>query len=113
MHELSLVQSVVRLLEESAREHRIRRIIRVRLVVGRLSAALPDSLRFCWRHLPRGELLADAELEIVEREAEAHCEGCGRSFALGEGAFRCPNCGSSQIRLTGGEELRVDSYEGE
>ncbi len=44
MHELSLMQNVLQTVELSAEQHHICRINKVKLVIGQLTMALPDSL---------------------------------------------------------------------
>lgn len=79
MHELSLVHSICTAVTESARQHGLTRIYRVRLVVGSECLVLPDALLFAFHHLKREPLTPDAVLEIHERPGSAffidHFEG--------------------------------------
>ena len=63
MHELSITRNVVAIVSERAEGQRV---TRVRLEIGRLSAVVPDSIRFCFDICAQGTPLAGAELEIVE-----------------------------------------------
>ena len=63
MHELSITRNVVAIVSERAVGQRV---TRVRLEIGRLSAVVPDSIRFCFDICAQGTPLAGAELEIVE-----------------------------------------------
>lgn len=63
MHELSITRNVVAIVSERAQGQRV---TRVRLEIGRLSAVVPDSIRFCFDICAQGTPLAGAELEIIE-----------------------------------------------
>ena len=63
MHELSITRNVVAIVSERAEGQRV---TRVRLEIGRLTAVMPDSIRFCFDICAQGTPLAGAELEIVE-----------------------------------------------
>jgi hydrogenase nickel incorporation protein HypA/HybF len=63
VHELSITRNVVAIVSERAEGQRV---TRVRLEIGRLTAVVPDSIRFCFDICAQGTPLAGAELEIVE-----------------------------------------------
>ena len=63
MHELSITRNVVAIVTERAQGQRV---TRVRLEIGRLSAVVPDSIRFCFDICAQGTPLEGAELEIIE-----------------------------------------------
>jgi len=63
VHELSITRNVVAIVSERAEGQRV---TRVRLEIGRLTAVMPDSIRFCFDICAQGTPLAGAELEIVE-----------------------------------------------
>jgi hydrogenase nickel incorporation protein HypA/HybF len=107
MHELALLQSVV----DAVREHvGDARVVTVRLEVGRLSAVLPDALRFCFDVCAHGTTLEGAQLDIVEIEGRAACSDCGREIELPSVLAPCP-CGSFRLRVVAGQELRVKEVE--
>jgi len=63
VHELSITRNVVAIVTERAQGQRV---TRVRLEIGRLSAVVPDSIRFCFDICAQGTPLEGAELEIIE-----------------------------------------------
>jgi hydrogenase nickel incorporation protein HypA/HybF len=103
MHELGITQNIVTMVSERAQA---RRVIRVTIVIGKLSAVCSQSIRFCFDVVSRGTVLEGAELDIVEIDGIAECRACGTHFPLDQLYGHCP-CGSHDlIRLTG-EELLV------
>ena len=67
MHELSITRNVVAIVSERAEGQRV---TRVRLEIGRLTAVMPDSIRFCFDICAQGTPLEGAELEIVESDGQ-------------------------------------------
>jgi hydrogenase nickel incorporation protein HypA/HybF len=63
VHELSITRNVIAIVSEQAVGQRV---TRVRLEIGRLTAVVPDSIRFCFDICAQGTPLEGAELEIIE-----------------------------------------------
>ncbi|MCZ7677640.1 MAG: hydrogenase maturation nickel metallochaperone HypA [Sandaracinaceae bacterium] len=107
MHELALMQSLVATVEEQVAD----RVTRVRLEIGRLTAVVPDALRFCFDVCARGTRLEGAVLEIVDVAPRARCAACGREDEIeSDLLLRCA-CGSADLSLLAGEELRIAEVE--
>ncbi len=114
MHELSIIQSVVDTVRESARSHGFIRVNKVKLVVGKLTMALPDSLQFAFEALAVDEMFKDAALEIEEKELCCLCTCCQRRFQVNDDYnFICPQCGQGQVDVITGRELYIDYFEGD
>lgn len=107
MHELSIANSIV---EICAGRAGTARVTRVRLEIGQLSAVLPDSIRFCFDVCARDTVLEGAALEIIETPGLAHCRDCGSDVPLEHLAGRC-RCGSTNLQIITGEELKVREME--
>ena len=52
-----------------------------------------------------------ARLDIVEVPGSAWCMQCSRSVAIAGRTDPCPECGSWQLQVTGGSEMRVMELE--
>jgi hydrogenase nickel incorporation protein HypA/HybF len=107
MHEMSIAESVLGIVEESARREGLRRVREVRLEIGRLAAVEPEALRFCFDAVVRGSVAEGAVLEIDETPGTAWCFGCGATVPLGMRGEACPRCGGGQLQVNGGTEMRV------
>jgi hydrogenase nickel incorporation protein HypA/HybF len=110
MHEMSLVESLVALVEEERRRQAFSRVRVVRLQVGALGHAEPDALRFCFDAIARGTIAEGARLEIEMRAGEGWCAGCSRRAPLEDRFAECPGCGEP-LQLTAGDELRLTELE--
>ncbi|MEW5738965.1 MAG: hydrogenase maturation nickel metallochaperone HypA [Myxococcota bacterium] len=107
MHELSLAEGIVTLIEEQARKDGFTRVRKVHVLVGALSHVMPEALAFGFTSASKGTLAEGAELVLTRPPGTATCMGCGQSVTLGQRGDPCPECGSFQLLVTGGEELRV------
>lgn len=107
MHELALTEAVVRTVRERLGE---RRVVRVRVEVGRLMAVLPDAMRFCFEVCTRGTSLDGAVIEIDEVAARGSCRSCGATLEMVAALPLC-GCGSADVELAGGDELRIKEVE--
>jgi hydrogenase nickel incorporation protein HypA/HybF len=111
MHEMSLAEGVLQLVEETAMRENAQRVKLVVLEIGRLSSVEPDALRFCFEAVVGGSIARGAVLEIVDVPGVGWCMPCGESVAMDEVFGACPRCGSYQLQPTGGTEMRVREIE--
>lgn len=111
MHEMALAESMLEIVEETARRNGAARVTAVRLELGALSHVEPDALRFCFDAVTRGGLADGARLEIVATAGQAWCMPCGASVPLAQRGEPCPRCGSHQLNVTQGEAMRLKDIE--
>jgi hydrogenase nickel incorporation protein HypA/HybF len=111
MHELSIVASLFETLEEKAREHHACKITRVRIKVGRLAGVVPEFLKSAFDAYKAGTIASEAELVIEPTPVRVKCRKCGVETAKDDFIFACPACGATDIDLTVGLELLLDSIE--
>ncbi|MDR0234436.1 MAG: hydrogenase maturation nickel metallochaperone HypA [Zoogloeaceae bacterium] len=111
MHEMSLVESVLLLVEETARREKANRVTAVVLEIGALASVELEALRFCFEVARNGSIAADAVLEIQEIPGQGWCLPCGKAVTLARLGDTCPACGSGQVQPTTGTEMRVKEIE--
>ena len=111
MHEMSICESILGILKEQAAAQKFETVKRVRLEIGPLSGVEIEALKFGFDVVTRGSLAESAALEIVETQASAWCMPCGETVAIRERFDACPKCGSHQLQVTTGEELRIKELE--
>jgi hydrogenase nickel incorporation protein HypA/HybF len=107
MHELAIAESVV---DQITMRTGANRVHGVRLEVGRLSGVSADALRVCFEMAAAGTGLDGAGLQIDEPDGRGECAACGSSFDVPDLIRLCP-CGSADVRILAGEELRILSVE--
>ncbi|MBE9610004.1 hydrogenase maturation nickel metallochaperone HypA [Chitinilyticum piscinae] len=107
MHELSLAEHVIRIVEDAAHQAGAQRVTRVRLAVGALAHVEPETLQFCCTLAARQTALAETEFVVEQTPGQAYCADCRQDVALERIGFPCPQCGGFALRVTAGEEMQV------
>jgi hydrogenase nickel incorporation protein HypA/HybF len=111
MHEMSLAESVLQLIEDAAREQDFRRVHRVTLEIGRLAAVEAEAMRFCFDAVTRGSIAEGASLEIIDVPGTGRCDACGHTLEMQEPYGLCPKCGSARLQVIAGDRMRVKDLE--
>ena len=111
MHEMALCESLIGVIEDQAGVHDYQKVKTVFLEVGALACVEPEALRFSFDLVTRGTLAEGAALEIIETKPEAWCFTCGHAVPVRQRFDPCPDCGSYQLQLSGGDELRIKELE--
>jgi hydrogenase nickel incorporation protein HypA/HybF len=111
MHEISLVESLVALVEDTSRREHFSRVRGVCLHVGALGHVEPEALRFCFDAVTLGTIVEGALLTIVTIPATGTCATCERLVPLDDRFAPCPLCGAGTVRMIAGDELRLAELE--
>lgn len=111
MHEMSLANGIVEILQREARAQGFERVTRLWVEVGELSHVEAEALAFCFSAVTAGTLAENAELTILPVSGLAWCMDCSESIDLSRRGDPCPKCGGYKLQVTGGEELRVKELE--
>lgn len=108
MHEMSITMAVLDAITAKVGEQRV---TEVRLEVGKLSGVVVESVRFCFDLAAEGTPLAGARLVVDEPSGQACCVLCGVEFTVDDYIVLCPGCGSADVDVRAGRELRIMSVE--
>jgi hydrogenase nickel incorporation protein HypA/HybF len=111
MHELSLCQSLIHILEHEALKQRFNQVVRVYLEVGELAGVEVAALKFAFDAIKRDTLAASAKLEVIPVAGQAWCTPCQRTVTLHHRADACPTCGGFGLNVTGGTDMRIAQLE--
>lgn len=113
MHEFSLCQSIVEtvIAELEDHKHQKHRLLKTHIVVGNLRQIVPEYLQFAYETLTKNTLAQDSKLEIKNMPITGICKKCGLESELDIHNYNCKKCGSSELELTGGKELYLESLE--
>ncbi len=107
MHEMSLAEGVLQIIEDSSRTQNFSRVKTVWLEIGQLAGVEAEAMRFCFEAVVNGSIAQDAKLEIIETPGQAWCLHCAEVVHVRALYDACPKCGSHQVQVTGGNEMRV------
>jgi len=116
MHELSMAQDLLRIVEAKAKENDLKIVTKIVVVVGEASGIEEDFLRHSlMEHLMLpGTAAEKAELEMIIEPLQARCVACGIEIDFQQSSsLRCPNCGSNNLEVSRGKSVYLQSIEGE
>jgi len=118
MHEFSIASQMADIVLTEARRRHAKKILEVRVRIGRFSFVNPDQLKFSLETIAETEPLLDGALfTISEEEAIAECIECSYRWEIRSGdnpsyhysppLVRCPRCGGIS-RLIKGRDCIVE-----
>lgn len=111
VHELH--QARLLLQEALARSAGCRRIRRLAVIVGEASGHSPEHLAEDFAVAASGTPAEGAALELLAEELAARCAHCGAAFEPQPLTLACPACGSAELAITAGQEVRLGRVEAE
>jgi hydrogenase nickel incorporation protein HypA/HybF len=112
MHEMGIALQIIDIASASIpQDVRSAKVERVNLKIGKLSAVVPESLRFCFEVVSKDTPLAGAELAIEETPVLARCKTCDERWTIEEPVFICRACGGGELEILSGRELDIVSIE--
>jgi hydrogenase nickel incorporation protein HypA/HybF len=110
MHELAVTESILEIALRHAQESKAKRITDLYLVIGQLSSIVDDSVQFYWDIVSRDTLAEGAKLHFKRLPARLACLDCGHEYSPGDD-LTCPSCHSSHVKVTAGDEFRLDAMD--
>jgi hydrogenase nickel incorporation protein HypA/HybF len=111
MHELSVAEELLSIIRDNAEKAGIRKVEAVNLRIGEFSSIVPESLEFAFQVLSQGTITDGARINIDHAPAAFLCGRCGAH--VGRSETSCPLCGSDELRVVGGDQLEILSFEGD
>jgi len=111
MHEGALTENLFEHVLIHAKEANARRVTRVKVTIGTLSDATPESIEFYFNSLSPGTIAEGAVLEFDTAPGQAHCNACGKDVSIEELYSACPECGAFPLTITGGNGVFLSSLE--
>jgi hydrogenase nickel incorporation protein HypA/HybF len=111
LHELSICQSMIRIVDATMKDHPGATLRRIYIDVGRASTVEPLLLRDAFESASTGGPYEGTELVINEIPFVGRCRACDKDFGYKEFALGCPNCGSTNIEIESGLELNIKEIE--
>jgi hydrogenase nickel incorporation protein HypA/HybF len=112
MHELGLINYVVKQVSEIAEEKNIQKISSVTLEFGEVSGIVTSYLHDYWNwYTKKFPLFDGAALRTVEIPAVTWCDDCHIQYSTVKYGKICPHCGSGSTWLIRGNEMRIKNFE--
>ncbi len=112
MHEASIAISLIETVADLCQKEGYSSIESVRLKVGKAAGILPDALLFAFDVAKAGTPASQAQLMIEYIPLGGFCRECGSQFESEERfIYSCPDCQSSAIKITRGDEMQIVDME--
>lgn len=104
MHEFGYVESLLPVLEQRAAG---RAVARLGVRAGVLHRLVEDSLQQAFDTVAAGTFADGAAVELTQVPVDVRCEACGTRTEADAEVGLCPDCGSSQVVNTNGDEFTL------
>ncbi len=111
MHELSLCENILQVLEQQAMTQQFQKVKTVWLEIGALSGVETEALRFSFDVVMQGSLADNAQLEIINVAGQAWCTACAGNVVVEQLYDVCPQCGSYPLQVNNGDQMRIKELE--
>jgi hydrogenase nickel incorporation protein HypA/HybF len=111
MHELSLAENIMQIIEETALEQKFNRVKTVWLEIGQLACVEQESLRFYFDVVTQDSIAQQAKLEIIEIAGQALCNQCDRNVPIATHYEACPHCGNYALQVIQGDGMQIIELE--
>jgi hydrogenase nickel incorporation protein HypA/HybF len=111
MHEVALANGIVELVADRAKVDGFTSVRVVHVVIGAMSAVMPEALVFGFDAAARGTVAQGARLQVHDVPGEAFCLDCEKKFETRSRVTTCPTCDGAKVMVSGGDELRVSELE--
>lgn len=111
MHEMSLAEGILQVLESEAQRQQFTKVKTIWLEIGALANVEIPALEFALEVVLRHSLAEQAKLHIMALPALAWCLPCGKTVEIKQRYEACPNCGSYQLQVSSGDEMRIKELE--
>ncbi|MDD5676874.1 MAG: hydrogenase maturation nickel metallochaperone HypA [Kiritimatiellae bacterium] len=111
VHEFSITQTIVQAVLAELKKVQPSRLVRARIVAGRLHQLVPATLTFAYEVLTKDTAASGSVLSVRNVPITAECRQCHWRGEIRDALFACGRCKSGDIEITGGRELYLDSIE--
>ncbi|MCL2817928.1 MAG: hydrogenase maturation nickel metallochaperone HypA [Clostridiales bacterium] len=111
MHEMSLIERILSIAEESLAGRRVARVNELTVEAGLLANVVPEALSFAFEAVSGRSVCRGAKLNLIRRPAAARCRLCREEFQSEVMPIVCPFCSGREIEITGGTEVFLSSID--
>jgi hydrogenase nickel incorporation protein HypA/HybF len=121
VHEFATAQSIVKTITKVIKEKEIKKIYRIRLLIGELTLLSGEQLKFWIGEGLKGTVGEGAEILVKTLPPKIRCQECGYeggikvkedpSFHFSLPIFACPKCCGTKIEIIEGRDCLIESLE--
>jgi len=108
MHELSVVQSMMKIIQKASRGREVTKLV---VKIGKMSGIEPYFLKESFDFFKENTVCKNAEMQIIEVDIKIKCFECEGESKIEGFDFHCPLCGSEKTKIISGEEMHIEYIE--
>ena len=107
MHELSIAENILEIVEESACENKADKVVLLEIEIGEMSGVISEALKLALEVSVKGTLLEKSEIGIFELAGKARCRSCNEVYEVHDLYSVCPFCQSYDPDIIEGKEMKI------
>ena len=112
MHELGLLSSMLKTIDQIMLDEKLTHIEKIVLQVGEISGIIPEFITECYPAAVYKTRYEDTKLEMEVIPGVVLCNKCGREFNGREFYLTCPGCGGEDLTPLSGREFIIKEIQG-
>jgi len=109
MHEFSIALNIVEIATETAKANHAEKVNEIEVDIGDMSGVIYEALEFALQSAIKGTMLENSRFKLNRIKAKAVCLDCRHDFEPEDYLSACGNCGSFNIQIVRGREMKVKS----
>lgn len=107
MHELGVISSMVKTIEQIIKEDGYTKVEKIVLEVGELSGVVPHYMEVCFPAAVYKTFMEDCVLEMETIPGIVKCKDCAKEFNAMAHDFTCPDCGGHDMEILSGNDVMI------
>jgi len=108
MHELSIVQSMLKLCEEYSKGKKVTKVV---VKIGKMGGVEPHFLKESFELFKEDTVCEEASMQIIETDIKIECQKCKNISKVEGFDFYCPKCKGGDTKVISGQEMHIDYIE--
>lgn len=107
MHELGLMDAVIRTVERLVKEENLTQVQKIVLEIGELSGIVPRFIKECYEAVVSDTPYENTELVLEILPGIARCNDCHIEFKINIEQLTCPVCKGKNLTPIEGKDLTI------
>ncbi|AGA68260.1 Zn finger protein HypA/HybF (possibly regulating hydrogenase expression) [Desulfitobacterium dichloroeliminans LMG P-21439] len=111
MHELPIMEDVLNIVVDFGLRNNANKIVKINLRASALSGIIPKWATIFFKMISRDTIAQDAILEFAISPIRVNCRDCFQESDIQTNppVFVCSACGSDEVSILSGRDLRIES----
>lgn len=114
MHELPVINSILRIVLEHAKKNSVEKVVSISLRIGEITDLVDEWMQRYFDYVSKNTIAEGAKLKIERSPVIFQCDACRNTFRvqIGEiGNVLCSACGDGDVKLISGREYYIKDIE--